>query len=83
MAKDDFAQNRRSVVAKHDPPLVHISDAAAMLGLSADTARRHFTRKALKIYTWPRPFARGSYYETAAVEAVAEQLSDDNKNYVP
>ena len=76
MAKDDFRRRRRLVAAKHDPPLVHVSEVAKVLGVSAYTAQYHICKHGLREYSLPQPFARGRYFEAAAVRALAEELKN-------
>ena len=72
MGKDDFKQDRRRRAARHDPPLIHLSDAADVLGISVDAATKHLERMELTTYRLPKPFSRGTYYEKAVIEALAD-----------
>lgn len=78
MAKDDFKRRRRLVAAKHDPPLVHVSEVAKILGVSTDNARYHICKRGLREYSLPQPFARGRYYEVTAVKALAAKLNEQS-----
>lgn len=72
MGKDEFKQARRKRAAKHGPPLIHLSDAAEVLGMSVGAANWHLKSKGLKTYYLPKPFSRGTYYEKAAIEELAD-----------
>ena len=80
MSKDDFKRRRRLVAAKHDPPLVHISDAAVVLNISVGAAHKSLKYYELKKYYMTGLFSKGTYYETAAVEHLAERLAH-NRDY--
>jgi hypothetical protein len=58
MAKDDFKRRRRLVAAKHDPPLVHVSEVAQTLDVSAGAARYQIDKNRLRAHNLQRPFAR-------------------------
>jgi len=53
MAKDDFKRRRRLVAAKHDPPLVHVSEVAKILGVSTDNARYHICKRGCESIACP------------------------------
>lgn len=82
MAKDDFKHRRRLVAAKHNPPLVHVSEVAKILDVSAGAARYQIDKHRLREYSLPRPFARGPYYEIAAVQALAKELKNQAHNHI-
>lgn len=82
MARDDFKRRRRLVAAKHDPPLVHVSDVAQVLGVSTEAARHHICKHGLREYSLPQPFARGRYFEIAAVQALADELKNQAHNHI-
>lgn len=75
MAKDDFKLHRRQVAAKHNPPLVHVSDAATILGKSIEAAQWTLKYYELQRYYLGKPFSRGAYYAKADVEQLAERLA--------
>lgn len=79
MAKDDFKRRRRRVAARHDPPLVHVSEVARILNVSTDAARYHIDKHGLEFHSLPQPFARGRYYEVAVVKALAEELKKNTQ----
>lgn len=75
MAKDDYKKNRRKVAARHDPPLVHMDDAAEVLGKSVYAARWALDYYQLEVFLVTGPFSRGKYYKLTDVEELATRLA--------